>query len=123
MVDWNSIVFITGGAINFGQWRRRVAIAYNSQFIDRLRDDHPALKAITKTALSKTLRNAGARYWDEKNRVLKERGKKARCRRQKPPSPAIGKDRQFGGAIEIAITAIGKARCGFNVAPSPRYGH
>jgi uncharacterized protein YciW len=73
VIDWNSIIFIRGGAINFGQWRRRVAVAYNGQFIDQLRTQYPALNAVSKTALAQTLRDAGARYLDEKYRVLKER--------------------------------------------------
>jgi hypothetical protein len=76
MINWNSIIFIRGGAINFGQWRRRVAVAYNSQFIDQLRTQYPALNTVSKTALAKMLRDAGARYLDEKHRTNTERALK-----------------------------------------------
>jgi hypothetical protein len=65
--------FFRTPAVDFGEHRRAVAVAYSSKAIDQLRGSNLALAEISKKALTAYLREAGAIYLDQKTRITKER--------------------------------------------------
>jgi hypothetical protein len=65
--------FFRTPAVDFGEHRRAVAVAYSSKAIDQLRGSNLALAEISKKALTAYLREAGAIYLDQKARITKER--------------------------------------------------
>jgi hypothetical protein len=109
MINWNSIIFIRGGAINFGQWRRRVAVAYSSQFIDQLRTQYPALNTVSKTALAKMLRDAGARYLDEKHRTDMERALKPNTDAKSRHRRQLAKIAKSAAQLKLQLAQLEKA--------------
>jgi hypothetical protein len=65
--------FFRTPAVDFGEHRRAVAVAYSSKATDQLRGSNLALAEISKKALTAYLREAGAIYLDQKTRITKER--------------------------------------------------